>query len=116
MPDVAQTGLPSVSHSRDDEYKDAIQPVIDDNMRVDVLGPRFCKVLTEHTPAQDSLVKLIATSIAKEPTIKEAVESVVEGLDTKRKSRWIDRILGAGGTALIGLIIWGIQYILTHQK
>lgn len=113
MPDPLPIPPAPVVH-RDDEYKDAIQPVIDDNMRTDVLGPRFCKVLTEHTPAQDALVKLVADSISKEPAIKKAVEEVVEGLDTKRKSRWIDKGLGAAGGVILSVIIGIAVFYATH--
>ena len=43
----------------DEEYKDAIQPVVDDRMRTDILGPHFCRVLKDHKPASKDIVALM---------------------------------------------------------
>lgn len=47
--------------SDDNEYQKAIKPVVDDAMRIDVLGPNVCKVLKEHTPTGDQLRKMMAS-------------------------------------------------------
>lgn len=87
---------------RDEEYKDAIQSVVDDNMRTDVLGPGFCKVIDEHKPASDKIKAVMSEAILKEPTVKDAIASVMSELDAKRKSRWIDRGIGVVVTLAIG--------------
>jgi len=102
-PEVKNGTQPAVHH--DDEYKEAIQSVVDDNMRTDVLGPGVCKVLAEHTPAKEKLTALIAEAIEKEKSVKEAIESVLNNLDSKRKSKWVDRTIGAVGTIVLALII-----------
>lgn len=88
----------------DDEHKKATKEVVDDMFRDDVLGPRMCSVLENHTPAS-----------TKEPAIKNAIESVVDDLDTKRKSRWMDKVTGALWTLGIGAIATLIGYIITHR-
>lgn len=89
----------------DNESKDAFQAVVDDNMRTDVLGPNFCKVLAEHIPTSDKLKAIMATAIESDGTVKKAIEVVLEGLDHKRKSKWVDRAIGAGGAIVLAVII-----------
>lgn len=98
----------------DEEYKDAIQPVVDNNMRTDILGPHFCRVLENHTPASTAIIQLLATAIAKEPSLKNAIEGVITELDTKRKSRLIDKGLGALGGIALSIIAGVAVYVFTH--
>jgi hypothetical protein len=98
----------------DDAYKDAVSTYVDDHMRSDVLGPHFCRVLREHKPVSEDIVALLTKEMAKDPGLMKAIECVVENLDTKRKSRWIDRAVGAGGTVLVGVIGGLLVYGLTH--
>ena len=90
------------SHRNDDEYKVATKEVVDDMLREDVLGPRICANLTNHTPASDKVKSIVADAISKEPALKKAIEGVIDEIDTKRKSKWIDRALGAIGVLIFG--------------
>lgn len=98
----------------DEEYKEAIQPVVDNNMRTDILGPHFCRVLENHTPASTAIVALLAHAIEREPSLKTAIETVIKELDNKRKSRWIDKALGALGGILLTIIAGVAVYFITH--
>lgn len=107
MPNGTQT-------APDDEHKKATKEVVDDMFRDDILGPRICSVLENHTPASSKVRDIISDAITKEPTIKNAIESVVNEMDTKRKSRWLDKLTGAFYTIVIGGIGTLIAYIFTH--
>ncbi|MFA6000433.1 MAG: hypothetical protein WC783_05705 [Candidatus Paceibacterota bacterium] len=101
-----------IAGSLDNEYKDAIQPVVDNTMRSDVLGPHFCRVLKEYTPASDCLIVLVAREITKDPELKKAITSVIEEHNKETKMKWFDRFLGAIGTLLLALVIWGVQRLI----
>ena len=90
----------------DDEYKEAAQVVVDDTMRTDVLGPHFCKVLKDHKPAGEDIIALIAKEIEAQPVLKTAIKTVIAEYTKETKVRWFDRLLGAGGTVLVAVIIW----------
>lgn len=99
----------------DDEYKEAAQVVVDDRMRTDVLGPHFCKVLKDHKPVGEDIVKLIAEEIKAQPTLKDAIKSVIDEHSKETKIRWMDRFLGAGGTILISVIIWFLTNLASNS-
>ena len=80
----------------------------------DILGPHFCRVLKDHNPARVDVIGLIAEAICSDPKLKTAVKSVMDEHNKDTKMRWFDRILGVIGTILLALIIWGIQYLITH--
>lgn len=94
----------------DEEYKSAIQPVVDNNMRTDILGPHFCRVLENHTPASDAVVSLIAKKVIADPILKKAIKDVVDERNGETKMKWMDRIigiiLGTIGTLVVGAIMW----------
>ncbi len=104
------------NHQADDEYRKATKEVVDDMFRDDVLGPRMCSVLGNHTPVTTKIIEIIASSISKEPTIKTALEGVINEIDAKRKGRWVDRGLGAIVAIIVGIMIWGIPYIITQNS
>lgn len=108
------SSTPEQNHS-DDEYKKATKEVVDDMFRDDVLGPRFCSVLTNHTPASDKIKSLVAEAIANHPGTKTSIEGVIADLDSKRKGRWMDRAIGVIGTIVIGLIIWVAQQAIKES-
>jgi membrane carboxypeptidase/penicillin-binding protein PbpC len=96
----------------DEEYKDAIQPVVDNNMRTDILGPHFCKIMTEHSPSKEKLHEIIRESLQKEPLVREQIVTIINEYDTKRKAKWVDRAL----SAIVGIIItvagaFGLKYL-----
>ena len=98
----------------DEEYKEAIKAVADDNMRTDVLGPHFCKVLENHTPASDAIVKLVAGEISSHPDLKRAIKQVIEEHNKETKMKWVDRIIGgvigAVGVIILSVLIWFIEH------
>lgn len=96
----------------DDEYKDAIQPVVDDRMRTDILGPHFCRVLKDHKPASEDIVALVAEEAIADPKLKKAIKDVVDERNRETKMQWFNRALGVMGTILLALAIWGIQELL----
>lgn len=100
----------------DDEHKRATKEVVDDMFRDDVLGPRICSVLENHTPASSKVTTIIADAINKEPAIKNAIEAVLTDLDAKRKIRLIDKFTGALWALGIGAIGSLIAYTITHGK
>src|SRR5260370_27240157 len=115
MPSEAQEATHPASSRPDEAYKQATRAVVDDAFRTDILGPKICAVLTNHTPASDKIRELIAKAIVQEPKVKKAIEDVVEGLDTKRKSRLMDKGIGALWGA-VGVIITGLMlYWITHR-
>lgn len=97
----------------DEEYKSAIQPVVDNQMRTDILGPHFCRVLKDHKPASEDIVALIAKQIDANPELKTAIKSVVKEHNKETKIRFYDRVAGALSAIVLALIIWGIQYLIT---
>ena len=103
----------------DDEYKSAIQPVVDNNMRTDILGPHFVRVLENHTPASKAILDLIAKEVGVNPELKKAIKNVIEEHNKESKVKWIDRAVGAIGVILLALVIWGIENLLSlplHTK
>lgn len=96
-----------------DEYKDATKAVVDDMFRDDVLGPRICSVLENHTPASSKVKDILAEAISSHPACRSAIESVLTDLNIKRKGRWMDIGLGAIGTIVIAIIIWFVQKEIT---
>ena len=96
----------------DEEYKTAIQPVIDNNMRTDILGPHFCRVLENHTPASNAITTLIAKELCKDPELKKSVKGIVTEFYNENKLRWIDRSIGVGGTIILGVVMWTIYHFL----
>ncbi len=111
MTSEAQNGT-SVVGRDDNESKDALQLIVDDNMRTDVLGPNFCKVLDEHKPTGKKINALIAEAIEQEPTVKAAIAVVLGDLDNKRKGKWVDRLIGAGGAVLLAVAIAAVTKYL----
>lgn len=111
MPNPPQTG----PRNKDDQYKQATREIVDDNLRDDVLGPKICSVLANHTPESDKVRQLIAEAILKEPTCKEAIESVVNDMDVKIKSRWVDRVAGAVGGIIVAVLVGVIVYFVTRK-
>lgn len=71
MAEEPRTGSPVIV---DEEYKTAIQPVIDNNMRTDVLGPHFCKVLENYTPASNAITALITKEACRDPDLKKSYQ------------------------------------------
>lgn len=101
-------------NGHDDAFRQATKVVVDDALRTDVLGPRICAVLSDHTPAGNKIRELIAEAIVKEPSIIDAIETLVDNFDRKRKIKWIERGIGAFGGALVsilaGLVLYGIEH------
>lgn len=96
----------------DDEYKNAIQPVVDDAMRTDTLGAKFCSVLNEHKPTDEAIKKIMATAIENDQNVKKAITNTVNEIDNKRKVKWIDRLVSlAIGALITGLIGLGLSQI-----
>lgn len=92
----------------DDEYKNAIKPVVDDAMRTDTLGAKFCVVLNEHKPTDEAIKKIIADAITSDHNVKNAIEGAVNEIDGKRKVKWIDRSI----SAVVGILLTlGIAWI-----
>lgn len=89
----------------DDEYKKAIKPVVDDAMRTDALGAKFCVVLNEHKPTDEAIKKIVADAIRTDGNVKKAVEESVKEIDNKRKIRWIDRGISVAVGAIVTLAI-----------
>jgi len=71
------------NHNNDDEYKKATKEVVDDMFRDDVLGPRICSVLENHTPASSKVKNIIADAIENHPECKKAIEIVMAGFRYK---------------------------------
>ena len=78
-------------------------------MRTDVLGPRICSVLSEHTPARDGVIKLVHEAIRQNPDIQKSIEEVVKAYSNTTKVKRGQRIVGAFGTALLAFFIWLLQ-------
>lgn len=93
----------------DDEYKEATKAVVDDRLRTDVLGPRFCAVLKEHSPTQDAIAQLIETTILQNPGAKKAVNVVISDYNNSSKVKYLNIGIGAVGTIFMALIIWFLQ-------
>jgi hypothetical protein len=97
----------------DDEYKDAIKAVADDNMRTDILGPHFCRVLENHTPASEAIILLVTKKVGSDPEFKKSIKEVIKEHNKETKMKWVDRAIGAGGVIILSLIIWGLQQFLS---
>lgn len=89
----------------DEEYKNAIQPVVDDAMRTDALGAKFCVVLNEHKPTDEAIKQIISNAIESDLNVKGSLEKTIAEMDGKRKARWIDRGIVAVGTAVFTLFV-----------
>lgn len=96
----------------DEEYKEATKAVVDDRMRTDVLGPRMCAVLEQHTPASTVITKIIKDSVQKDPDVQKEIKSVIETYNKEQKVRWLDRGVGAVGAVFLAIIIWSLQNFL----
>lgn len=96
----------------DEEYKSAIQPVVDNTMRTDILGPHFCRVLKDHTPASECLIELITKATGSDSKLKKAIKEVINEHNNETKMRWIDRTIGVAGTIVLAIVIWGIQQLI----
>ena len=105
----------SIPVHNDEEYKDAVKPIVDDHMRTDRLGPHIVKVLREHTPTSKEVVALIAREVIKDPTLKKALKEVIDERNRENKMQYFSAAIGAFSTILLALIIWGIEYALTHK-
>lgn len=99
----------------DEEYKSAIQPVVDNNMRTDILGPHFCRVLKDYTPAREDIVSLTTKEVCKDPDLRKAIKGVIDERNNETKMKLFEQAKGAVGTILIGLVIWGIQQYIQNQ-
>jgi len=100
----------------DEEYKSAIQPYVDNTMRTDILGPHFCRVLENHTPASRAIIALMVKQIVSDPELKKSVKTVVGEYNQESKMKWVNIAVGAFGTIAVAMIIWGVQYLITHPK
>lgn len=113
MPDESvKTG---VSPHIDEEYKEATQAVVDDRMRTDVLGPRICAVIKEHTPARDALLEIIKMAIEQNPDVHKSLNMVIADYWNKSRLRWMDAGLGALSAAGLGVLIWLIERLIEKK-
>jgi hypothetical protein len=74
----------------DNEYEAAVETVIDDHMRTDVLGSHFLRVLREHKPTSEQLVTMIAKEVGKDPALKKAVKRIVAEWNSENKMKWVN--------------------------
>ena len=100
----------------DEEYKEAIKSVADNNMRTDVLGPHFCRVIENHTPASDTILSLLKKKISTDPDIKDAIKKIIKEYNDETKVKWVERGIGVGGTIALAVIIWFIQQFIRVPK
>lgn len=85
----------------DDEYTRATKAVVDDTMRIDVLGPYVLKVLKEHHPIIEHIKDMVIASIKNDSKVQKALEDAVtpmikkymEDKGTARKQFWIPTII-----------------------
>lgn len=92
--------------NHDDEFGDATKEIVNDAMRLDVLGPNVQKVLKEHKLCNDTVIEIIVHGIKNNSSIQ------TELYNANNKNRWFDRIIGGAVTIIIGLIAAGLYKFL----
>lgn len=83
---------------------------------IDILGPHFCNVLEKHTPASEAIVKLVTKKVEADPDFKKAVKNVIDERNNETNMKWIERSIGVGGTIVLGLVIWGIEWLISGHS
>lgn len=86
--------------NEDNEYQKATKTVVNDAMRIDVLGPNVCKVLREHTPTGDQLRLVIVSAIAGDVKVREALGKFNEDQAITRKGKGVTHLQ----TAIVSIV------------
>lgn len=92
--------------NQDDEYQTATQTIVDDAMRLDILGPNVQRVLKEHKLCNDTVIEIVIHGIKNDSNVQQELSKI------NNKNKWFDRIMGALGTIIIGAIATGFYKFL----
>ncbi|HYH74720.1 MAG TPA: hypothetical protein VD735_02045 [Candidatus Saccharimonadales bacterium] len=101
---------------QDDQYKRGTKAVVDDAMRMDVLGPKVVTVLQKYTPAGNELKDQMLKNL-KDEEIKEAIVKIVsvqQVTDTGKTTNKYKALIITGiiGTAVGVIVTWSVGKLL----
>jgi hypothetical protein len=104
----------------DDQYKRATKAVVDDAMRLDVLGPKAVLIFEQYSPAQTAVKKIADDAIKNDKDTRDAIKAVIDIRLDERKIKGISKLGWIGITVLatvISSIITGvIVYNITEGR
>lgn len=102
---------------QDNDYKSALQPIVDEAMLPHNLAPAIATAITENKPLNDELQNVIKESIERNPDVKQALDKAISDSNAIKKSKldyrqpgfWIpiliSAIVGVAGVAVAVLAL-----------
>lgn len=82
-----QTNKRKSGRSSDDEYKSAVQPLVDAAMEAHNLAPAIKEAIVENKPLNDQLQKVIAEAIERNPDVQGVLDKVISNNEAIKKSK-----------------------------
>ncbi|MCL2085573.1 hypothetical protein FWH09_01415 [Candidatus Saccharibacteria bacterium] len=100
------------TNNSDDSYVSAVQPIVDDAMRTDNMGPIIRQCVCDHKPLNDEIQKTVVETIQRNPDAKTAIDEVVAQNKALKQNKIIGNIVAGviGGGALL-LLQWVFSLI-----
>lgn len=92
----------------ENQYKNATKAVVDDAMRMDVLGPKVVEVIENYTPANEKIAALTLKSIKNDGNLRKEVVAIINAHLTTRKGKGIEKVGWQITAAVIVLLVGAI--------
>lgn len=103
-----------------DKYKDALQPMVEEALSVQILAPAMVEAITQNKPLNDALQQVAIDTVKNSPKMRDAlVETTADGkaikksrIDYKQPGFWIPILI----TTVIGIAGLIVSIIALSNK
>lgn len=90
-----------------DQYKEALQPMVDEALAVQNLAPAMQEAIAQNKPLNDALQDVIVEAVKRNPDLRDALDKAISDsnaikkskLDYKQPGFWIPIVV----TSIIGI-------------
>jgi hypothetical protein len=101
--------------SRDNDYKEAVQPIVEEALAPHNLARAIQTAITENKPLNDALQNVIKESVERNPDVQKALDKAISDsnaikkskLDYKQPGFWIPI-----GVTILGMVVSALVAIL----
>lgn len=107
-------GQKTNSRANDDRYASAVQPVVDEAMRIDNIAPIIQKAICENKPLNDELHAVVTEAVIKNPDTKEAIDQIISQNRSVKRDKLLVGVLSAVSGAVITIIAGVIVNIVSE--
>ena len=100
--------MPNNMPTDNDDYKEALQPIVEEALAPHNLSPSIKAAITENKPLNDAIQDVIKESIERNPDIKSALEKAISESNAIKKSKMDYRQPGYWipiGVSVLGMIV-----------